>query len=77
MKLNEIKINQPVIIKNLNIENNKLKMRLGELGLFEKSEIIIKKYSPLKQTIILQIFNSLFALKTNIAKMIEVEEIKR
>ena len=73
MKLSDLKIYQKAKIKKLNIEDVKYKTRLEELGLFVGSEICVLNFSPLKETLLVQIFNSVFALKNEIAKQIEVE----
>lgn len=77
MNLLDAKINQEVIIKNLNILDKKFKTRLQELGLYNGSKVAILNFSPLRQTILLRIFNSAFALKSEIAKQVEVEVCKK
>jgi len=77
MNLLDVKIGQAVIIKDLNIKDIKFKIRLQELGLFTGSEVCVLKFSPLKQTLLVKIFNSVFALKREIASQIEVEQCKK
>ena len=75
MRLNELQINQEAIIKEILVEDKNLNLRLQELGLYKKSKIKILFYSPLKQTLLIKIFNSAFALKLNIASKILVEKV--
>lgn len=77
MNLLDVKLNQEVIIKTLHIKDLKYNTRLQELGLFEGSRVMILNFSPLRKTLLIKIFNSVFALKSEIAKQIEVEVWKK
>lgn len=74
MILSNAKINQKYIVKSVKVCNNKINVRLQELGLYTGAIVTLYKFSPLKKTILVQIFNSLFAMKTDVAKNIFVEE---
>ncbi len=72
MSLKDIKLNTKCIIKSVNLTNEKLKLRLMELGLIEGCVVEVKKKSVLKKTFLI-IFNSTyFTLKDNLASEIEV-----
>lgn len=72
MTLYELRVNDIATVVSLNILDKKLNIRLQELGLYIGSKVKILKTSPLKQTLLIQIFNSAFALKSEVAKQIEV-----
>jgi len=74
MKLTELKINDECYIVALKVKDEKLKLRLEELGLYRNNKIKMLFISPLKETLLIKIFNSAFALKSNIAKDIIVEK---
>lgn len=74
MKLLKSIINKEVIIKKINILDEKYNIRLQELGLYEGAKIVLLNFSPLKQTMLVKIFNSVFAIKSDVANLIEVEE---
>ena len=75
MILSRVKINQKCVVKAVKVCNEEINLRLQELGMYAGAIVIVHKYSPLKKTILVQIFNSLFAMKCDIAKNIFVEEI--
>lgn len=75
MRLLDLKINQEAVIKKVLLKDDKLNLRLQELGLYCGSKICILNFSPLKQTLLVKIFNSVFALKSEVAKQIEVEQL--
>ena len=72
MNLLELKPNQTAQILSIDIEDKIYKLRLCELGLFEGAEISLIYFSLLKRTVLLKIFNSVFAIKSNIAKNIKI-----
>lgn len=76
MILSKLKLNQKCVVKAVKVCDPKINLRLQELGLYTGAIVIVHKYSPLKKTILVQIFNSLFAMKCDIAKNIFVEEIQ-
>lgn len=72
MNLNEVKLNTKCIVKNNNVEDEKTKTRLMELGIVKGCEIFVSKKSLLKKTLLV-VFNSCcFTLKDNLAECIEV-----
>jgi len=74
--LSQLKINQRAkIISILNLDEN-LKLRLLELGLVKDTIIKIKKISPLKDPIDIEIRGYELCLRLNEAKNILVEIIK-
>ena len=75
MRLVELKANQSCLIEEILLKDEKLKLRLQELGMYKGSRVEILFLSPLKQTMLVKIFNSAFALKSNIASQILVSII--
>ena len=73
MKLSELKLNTKAIVKAINIENEKTKIRLMELGLVEGCEIQVCKKSIFKKTLLIIFCSTCFTLKENLSKEIEVE----
>lgn len=73
MKLTNLKIGTKVKIIRLDIKDYKLRLRLQELGLYAGNVVTIINISPLKETFLVQIFNTCFAIKKNIASNIYVE----
>ena len=73
MTLNECKKNILYKIDSVNIEDEKLKLRLYEIGFFVGSQVQVLNISALKKTMLVHVLDSCFAIKTNIAKHIEVE----
>lgn len=72
MKLSEAEKNINYRIKAINEKDDVLRLRLIQLGIFEGAIISVLRYSPKKQTMLINIFNTAFALKTNVAKNIEI-----
>lgn len=73
MNLVDVNLNEDAIITKINIKDKKYSTRLQELGLYEGSKIMLLNFSPLKQTYLIKIFNSVFAIKKEILKQIEVK----
>ena len=73
MSLYDVKLNTACKIQALNIEDEKIKIRLMELGLIEDCVVMVKKKSLLKQTLLIVFNSSCFTLKDNIAKSIVVK----
>ncbi len=72
MNLSEVKLNTECLIKQINLQDEKIKIRLMELGLIEGTKILVKNKSVLKKTLLV-IFNySCFTIKYDIAKNIMV-----
>lgn len=72
MSLSEVKLNVPTIIKEINILDMKIKIRLMELGLNIGTKIIVKNRSIMKRTMLIVFNFSCFVLKENLAKEIVV-----
>jgi len=68
----ETKLNTDCIIKEINIEDEKTKIRLMELGLIAGTRVRVKTKSIFKKTILIIFHSSCFTLKENIAKKIVV-----
>ncbi|MBQ7798157.1 MAG: ferrous iron transport protein A [Clostridia bacterium] len=62
-------------IISLNIIDDKLKLRLYEIGFFVGSYIQVLNISALKKTMLIQVLDSCFAIKSSIADCIEVEYV--
>ncbi len=75
MILSNAKLNTKYKILSIKVCDSKINLRLQELGMYNGAIVVVHKFSPLKKTILIQIFKSLFAMKTDIAKNILVEEI--
>lgn len=73
MKLSEVELNRTCIVRNINIKKEKTKFRIMELGIIKDCEIVVKKKSALKKTLLIIFCFSCFTLKENIANEIEVE----
>ncbi len=74
MSLNNVKLNTPCIIKEINVEE-KTKLRLMELGLINGAVITVKNKSVLKHTLLVAFNYSCFTLKDNLAQLIEVNYV--
>ena len=73
MSLSEVKLNTDCVIKSINIKDEKIKIRLMELGLIEGAIVQVIRRSVLKKTLLI-IFNlTCFTLKDNLAKAIVVQ----
>jgi len=73
MKLTDAMLMKMYKIKKIKISDPKLNLRIRELGFFEGGEIKLLKFSPLKKTVLVEIFNTVFAIKKEIANQIFVE----
>ena len=73
MNLQNCRKNQDLIIISLDILDLKLKTRLYELGFIPNSKIRLLNNSFFKRTLLVQVLDSCFTIKANIAKLIEVE----
>ncbi len=72
MTLNEVKLNTPCLIKQINDMDEKTKIRLMELGIVENTKILVKARSVLKKTLLVVFNNSCFTIKENVASAIVV-----
>ena len=75
MTLKDCKKNIPIRITSIDLMDLKLKLRLCEIGLFESANIKILNTSFLKKTMLIQVLDSCFAIKSNIAENIQVEYV--
>ena len=73
MNLNEVKLNANCIIKSINLQDEKTKIRLMELGLIAGTKILVKNKSILKKTLLVFFNYSCFTIKDDIAKNIVVD----
>ena len=72
MNLFDAKINTNCIIKSVNIEDEKTKIRLMELGLIVGAHVQVIKKSVLKKTLLIVFNSTCFTLKDNLAREIMV-----
>jgi len=72
MNLSTVKINTNCIVKEINIVDEKVKLRVMELGLIAGVKVVVKHKSFSKKTLLIIFSNSCFTLKENIAKYIMV-----
>ncbi|MBR6778855.1 MAG: ferrous iron transport protein A [Clostridia bacterium] len=72
MNLFEAKLNANCIIKAVEVEDEKTKIRLMELGLIVGTRLVVKYKSIMKKTLIIFFNSSCFTLKDNLAKKIVV-----
>lgn len=75
MTLNDVKLNTSCVVKSVNIEDYKSKMRIMELGLIEGVKVVVKNKSALKRTLLIAFNYGCFTLKNNIAEKVEVEYV--
>ena len=73
MTLSEVKINTKSFVKEVNIPDDKTRLRVMELGIVPGVNICIKHKSISKKTLLVIFSNSCFTLKQNVAKNIVVE----
>ena len=72
MSLLDVKLNTDCVIKSVNVKDEKIKIRLMELGLVQGCVVKVNRKSVLKKTLLI-IFNSTcFTLKDNLAREIVV-----
>lgn len=60
-------------ITKVDIDNEKLKLRLYEVGFFVGARVMVLNKSCFKQTLLVKVLDSCFAIKSNMAESIEVE----
>lgn len=72
MSLSEIKLNVEAVVKEINIIDRKIKIRLMELGLNVGNKILVKNRSVMKRTMLVVFNSSCFTLKENLARNILV-----
>lgn len=73
MNLNQCVLNASCKIINIDIDDQKLKFRLQEIGFFRGNVIRVLKKSFLKKTLLVKVLNSCFAMKSSMALKIQVE----
>jgi len=74
MNLSQAKMNTNLIVKNFTAEE-KSKIRLMELGLYEGVNIYVKHKSILKKNLLIVFNNSCFVINDEVARAIEVEYV--
>lgn len=72
MNLYNVKQNENCIVKSIDIEDEKIKIRLMELGLIEGCFVKVFKKSVLKKTLLIEFNSMCFTLKDNLANKIMV-----
>jgi len=72
MNLSEVKLNTKCVIQSVNIKNEKIKLRLMELGLNVGVKVIVKSKSLMKKTLLIVFNNSCFTIGIESAKNIVV-----
>ena len=72
MDLSEAQLNKRCLVKNVDIKDEKTKIRIMELGIVEGVKILVFRKSALKKTLLIVFASSCFTLKENLAKQIEV-----
>ncbi|MBQ8522895.1 MAG: ferrous iron transport protein A [Clostridia bacterium] len=65
--------NKTCKIVSINLQDQKLKLRLYEIGFFVGAYAKVLNKSGLKKTLLVQVLDSCFIIKTHIAKFVEVE----
>ncbi len=75
MSLSEAKICADCVIKEIKIEDEKIKIRLMELGLTVDTVVRVHKKSILKKTMLIIFHSSCFTLKENLAREIVVKYV--
>lgn len=75
MKLKDCPKHTLFCVSSINILDAKLKLRLHEIGLFKGSKIQLLNSSFLKNTMLIQVLDSCFAIKADVANNIEVEYV--
>ena len=73
MNLCDVKLDKLYIVKRVAVQDEKTKIRLMELGLVSGVEIVVKKKSALKETLLVVFNHSCFTMKSNVGQEIEVE----
>lgn len=72
MKLSEVELNKFCVIKSVDVDDEKTRFRLMELGLVSRCKIQVTKRSIFKKTLLIIFCSTCFILKTNLAEQIEV-----
>lgn len=75
MTLYDCNKNDEYCIKQLNISDNKLKLRLYEIGFFTSSKIKVLNKSFFNKTLLVNVLDSCFTIKGDVAKLIEVDYV--
>ncbi len=72
MDLYNVKLNTDCIVKDIILPDDKMKIRLMELGIVEGTKIKVRRKSVMKKTLLVVFNSSCFTLKDNIARAIMV-----
>lgn len=73
MSLNEVKLNTNCVVRTVNLKNQKIQIRLMELGLINGAIVQVNRKSVFKKTLLVILNSCCFTLKSNIASEIVVE----
>jgi len=77
MPLTDVKLNTNCIITEINIKDDKIKLRLMELGMLVGSKLKVTNKSMLKQTLLVIFNSSCFTLKADTANIGNSDEVKK
>lgn len=73
MNLYECEKNKLCKIISVNIDDNKTKLRLYEVGFFEDGEVKVLNRTFARKTMLVSVLDSCFVIKSDVAKNIEVK----
>ncbi|MBO4936916.1 MAG: ferrous iron transport protein A [Clostridia bacterium] len=71
--LTKCTIGQEYSLVSLDLKDDKMAVRLQELGFVKGSKLVVKAISPHKKTVLVSILGSMFALKSEIASQLVVK----
>ena len=75
MRLKDCQKGILLCVTSIDLLDTKVKLRLCEIGLFESTNIKVLNKSFLNKTILIQVLDSCFAIKGDIAENIQVEYV--
>ncbi len=75
MPLTDVKLNTNCVIKEINIKDDKIKLRLMELGMLVGAKLKVANKSILKQTLLVIFNSSCFTIKADTAKNILINYV--
>lgn len=70
--LTKCTIGQEYSLVSLDLKDDKMAVRLQELGFVKDSKLVVKAISPHKKTLLVSILGGMFALKSEIASQLVV-----
>ncbi len=75
MKLKDCEKGRNLSVVEVKVLDHKLKLRLYEIGFFKSSKIQLLNTSFSNKTMLVQVLDSCFAIKSDVADLIEVEYV--